>query len=92
MKLISKIIFAIVSLGLVVSCYGISAADCDYNETTYPDQSEICKAGHKYKCEYRTWIDLNEGCGNSKTKTECTCINDEINNCISCVCSGRNDS
>ena len=92
MELISRLIFAIVSFGLIISCYGLSLADCDNNETKYTDQSEICRSGHKYKCEYKTWIDMNEGCENSKTRTECTCVDDEINNCISCMCIGKNDN
>ena len=92
MELIPKLTLAIVSSGLVLSCYGISVADCDYDEgTKYPDQSEVCKSGHKYKCEYRSWIDLSEECKNAKPRTDCTCTDDKVNDFISCMCRGRND-
>lgn len=89
MELLSKLTFTVVSFGLVISCNGIAVADCDYNDNNYPDQSEICRSGHKYKCEYKTWIDLSEVCENSKPTSACTCVENEIEDLTSCMCKGN---
>ena len=87
MKIISKLTSCIVSFGLVISCCGISFADCDYNETKYADQSEICKSGHKYQCAYKTWIDMNVVCQDAQSvrtfeNSGCSCTDDELNKCL----------
>jgi len=87
-KFIYELTFAIVAIGLIISCCGISMADCDYNETKYADMSVICKSGHKFQCAYKTWIDMNDECQDPQTvrtfeNSGCSCTDDDLNKCLS---------
>ena len=87
-NLISKVACQVIFVSVIISCYGLSFADCVYNETKYADLSEICKSGHKYQCAYKTWIEMNVECQDAQPvrtfeNFNCSCTDDDLNNCLS---------